>query len=160
SSLDTPAAGQRPSSFVLGPSWETDKFSIRANYVQQSASYLPLLGLFAGDRKGPYTEGHYRPYNWIDLYGSTTVYSNNLEANPDIPTFHSRGYSTGASLTLPFKFNFSGSLSSIGLTQKDSTAGETPSKNRQTNISLSRPIGRHNPRISIIDLALNTNGQQ
>jgi hypothetical protein len=158
-SLDLPIR-QQPLSFVIGPSWETEKFSIKANFVQQSSSYLPLLGIFAGDRKGPYAEGHYRPLKWVDLYGSATAYSNNLEKNPNLPTFRSRSYVTGTSLALPYQFNFSGSVSTVELTERDPSSGDIPSNNRQINVSLGRPIGRHNPRVSMIDLQLTNNGQQ
>ena len=40
------AVDQKPFSVLIGPSWETEKFSIRANYVRQSTSYMPLLGYF------------------------------------------------------------------------------------------------------------------
>jgi hypothetical protein len=159
-SIDSSQARQRPFSFLAGPSWEADKFSFKANYVEQSATYLPLLGIFAGDRKGPYAEGHLRPFTWVDLYGSGTIYSNNLEQNPDLPTFHSKGYSTGASFTLPWKFNLAGSLSTIRLTQHDpSRQADEPSDNRQVNISLGRPVGRHSLRASVIDMKLDTNNQ-
>lgn len=159
-SLEQEAGRQQPFSFLAGPSWETHEFSIKANYVQQSATYLPLLGIFAGDRKGPYAEAHYRPFAWADLYGSATIYSNNLEANPDLPTFHSKGYSTGASFTLPWKFNLGGSLSTIGLVQHDPTKNaDMPSNNRQVNLMLGRPIRRHSLRFSVIDMKLDTNNQ-
>src|SRR5262249_31057298 len=49
-------AGQRRLSFLAGPSWETEKFSILGNYARQSSTYLPLLGYFVGDREGAYAE--------------------------------------------------------------------------------------------------------
>jgi hypothetical protein len=150
--------GQAPFSLLIGPSWETNKFSIRANYVRQSTSYMPLLGYFAGDRKGPYVEGHYRPVGWVELYGSASAYSNNLENNPDLPSFRSSGYSAGASFTLPWRLSAGASLTTLNLTQRDpSQPVALPSNNRQINLNLSRPLGRHNLRFSLIDMKLNTN---
>ena len=97
----TPLTGaEAPFSFLVGPSWETDKFSVRANYVRQSTSYMPLLGYFAGDRKGPYVEGHYRPVGKVELYGPAGAYSNNLENNPALPSFSSTGYTTGEEVAI------------------------------------------------------------
>jgi hypothetical protein len=97
----TPLTGaEAPFSFLVGPSWETDKFSVRANYVRQSTSYMPLLGYFAGDRKGPYVEGHYRPVEKVELYGPAGAYSNNLENNPALPSFSSTGYTTGEEVAI------------------------------------------------------------
>jgi Carboxypeptidase regulatory-like domain len=160
SRLTPSAVPAKPLSFLAGPSWETDHFSFKANYTREGTTYLPLLGIFAGDRKGPYAEGHYRPFKWADLYGTASGYSNNLEGNPDVPTFHSKGYSAGTSLLLPWKFNVSGSLSSIRLTQHDPTLDkDQPSDNRQVNITLGRSLGRHSVRVSVIDLKMSTNNQ-
>jgi hypothetical protein len=150
--------GQQPFSLLIGPSWETDKFSLKANYVRQSTTYLPLLGTFVGDRKGPYVEGHYRPVKKVDLYASTSAYSNNLEGNPDLPSFHSSAYTAGASVLLPWKFNASGSLSTMLLTERvPSQPNASGSNNRQLSFNLSRPIRRHSLRFSMIDMKLNTN---
>jgi hypothetical protein len=150
--------GQRPFSFLIGPSWETSKFSIRANYVRQSTTYMPLLGYFAGDRKGPYVEGHYRPFRRVELYGSASAYSNNLEKNPDVPSFTSSAYTTGASFTLPCKFSVGTSLTSLRLTELDSSHPVAlPSDNSQISLTVSRPLWRHNLRFSLIDMKLNTN---
>ena len=149
---------QQPLSLLVGPSWEGDNFSLKANYVRQSTTYLPLLGTFVGDRKGPYVEGHYRPVERVDIYASASAYSNNLEGNPDLPSFHSSGYTAGASIVLPWKFNASASLTTMRLTEHDpSQPGELPSSNRQLSFNLSRPFRRHSLRFSYIDMKLNTN---
>jgi len=158
SSFARGVGSQRPFSLLVGPSWESNKFSLRANYVQQSMSYLPLLGYFVGDRKGPYVEGHYRPAKRVDFYGSATTYSNNLEDDPVLPTFHSHGYTAGTSLILPWKFDASASLSTLSYNERDPSQPERiTSDNRELNFNLSRPIGRHRPRLSVIDMKLNTN---
>jgi len=152
--------GQKPFSLLFGPSWETDKFSVRANYVRQSTSYMPLLGYFAGDRKGPYVEGHYRPFGRVEFYGSASAYSNNLEKNPDLPSFSSTGYTSGASFTLPWRVSAGGSLTTLRLTEIDpSKPIAQPSNNSQINLTVSRPLWRHNLRFSLIDMKLNTNSQ-
>jgi hypothetical protein len=157
-SLPTTPVSQVPFSLLVGPSWVTDKFSLKANYVRQSTTYLPMLGYFVGDRKGPYMEGHYRPAKRVDLYGSASAYSNNLENNPDLPTFHSSGLTTGASIVLPWKFNASASFSTLDYTVRDpARPGEVTSNNRQVNFNLNRPIKRHSLRLSLIDMKLNTN---
>jgi hypothetical protein len=157
SSFTPSPVGQQPFSLLVGPSWETDKFSLKANYIRQSTTYMPLLGTFVGDRKGPYVEGHYRPIERVDLYASTSAYSNNLERNPDLTTFHSSAYSAGASVALPWKFSASASLSTVDLTLSGPTQpGEGPSNNRQTNFNLGRAIRRHSLRFSLIDMKLNT----
>jgi hypothetical protein len=151
---------QVPFLLLIGPSWEADKFSVRANYVRQSTSYMPLLGYFAGDRKGPYIEGHYRPVGRVELYGSASAYSNNLENNPILPSFSSTGYTTGASFTLPWKLSAGTSLTSLRLTERDpSQPVALPSNNSQINLTVSRPLWRHNLRFSLIDMKLNANSQ-
>jgi uncharacterized membrane protein YgcG len=158
SSFTPSPVGQQPFSLLIGPSWETDKFSLEANYIRQSTTYLPLLGTFVGDRKGPYVEGHYRPIKRVDFYGSASAYSNNLEGNPELPTFHSSGYSAGASIVLPWKFDAGASLSTSRLTEPGSSQpGESPSNNCQMSFNLSRPIRHHSLRFSLIDMKLNTN---
>lgn len=157
----TPSAGSsQPFSLLVGPSWQTKKFSINANYVRQSTTYMPLLGYFAGDRQGPYVDGHYRPFGRLEVYGSASAYSNNLEKNPDVPSFSSSGYSAGASLTLPWRFSTSASLTSLHLTEVDpSQPGVLPSNNSQISFTVSRPLWRHNLRFSLIDMNLNANSQ-
>jgi hypothetical protein len=149
---------QKPLWYLFGPSWETSKFSLRANYVRESTTYMPMLGYFAGDRKGPYAEGHYRPVSRVDLYGSVSAYSNNLEKNPNVPSFSSSGYTTGGSVTLPWKFSAGSSLTSLRLTEVEpSQPVPQPSNNRQINVNLGRPIKRHSLRFSLIDMKLNVN---
>ncbi|HLJ14028.1 MAG TPA: hypothetical protein VKV15_05985 [Bryobacteraceae bacterium] len=148
---------QKPVSFLAGWSWETEKFSLRANYVSQSVSYLPVLGYFSGDRRGPFIEGHYAFNPKIDLYASASLYSNNLEQNSSLPTFHSSGVSAGGSFVLPWKLNAAASVSTLGLRTLNPGAAETTSDNLQVNLNVSRAFGRHNLRFSEIEMNLNTN---
>lgn len=158
SSFTPTSVGQEPISLLVGPDWETNKFTIRANYALQSTTYLPLLGTFVGDRKGPFVEGHYRPNKRVDFYGSASEYSNNLEHNPQLPTFQSWGETSGASILLPWKLTANASLSTLRLTTRDPAAfGPSTSGNRQLNMTFTRPMRRHNFRLSFIDMNLNTN---
>jgi hypothetical protein len=158
SSFTLSPVGEEPISLLIGPAWETDKFSIRANYALQSTTYLPMLGTFVGDREGPYVESHYRPVKRVDLYGSASEYSNNLEHNSQLPTYHSSGETFGASFVLPWKLSANSSLSMLHLTTLDpALPGESISNNRQLNLTLTRPLGRHNLRLSYIDMDLNSN---
>jgi len=103
-------------------------------------------------------EGHYRPVKRVDIYASASAYSNNLEGNPDLPSFHSSAYTAGTSVVLPWKFNASASLSTMRLTERDpSQPGELASNNRQLSFNLSRPLRHHSLRFSLIDMKLNTN---
>jgi hypothetical protein len=150
-------ATQEPVSFFAGSSWETDRFSLRANYVLQSVSYLPLLGYFSGDRRGPFVEGRYRVTPNIELYGSGSAYSNNLEHNSLLPTFHSSGFSGGGSFILPWKLNASASISTLQLATMNPQQAASASSNRQINLDVNRGFGRHNLRFSHIDLNLDSN---
>ena len=149
---------QVPLSFLVGPSWDTDRFTVKANYIRESTTFLPLLGYFVGDRKGPYAEGRYRVTKNLEFYGSGSRYSNNLEKNPNVPSFESSGYTGGSSFLLPWKVSGSASLSTLDYTQRQSwRSGETASNNRQLNVNLNRPVRRHSLRLSLIDMSLNTN---
>jgi len=156
-SFTSSPVAQEPVSFFAGSSWETDKFSLRANYVFQSASYLPLLGYFSGDRRGPFVEGHYRVTPNIELYGSGSAYSNNLEHNSLLPMFHSSGISGGGSFILPWKLNASASISTLHLTTLNPQQTASSSDNRQINLDVSRGFRRHTLRFSHIDMKLNSN---
>lgn len=141
---DAAGATRRPLSYVLGPAWETPKLAIRVNYTYQSTLYLPLLGFYVGDRRGPFAEARYRPWKLLEVYGSASRYSNNLENDPNVTTMQSTGSSLGASLTLPWKFNASGQLSTIHLTGSIPTTGALiDSNNRQLSATLSRPVRGH-----------------
>ncbi|MBI3665747.1 MAG: hypothetical protein HY236_05885, partial [Acidobacteria bacterium] len=80
---------ETPLSSFLGAVWESSTLLIRANYAYQGASYLPVVGYFLGDRRGPFGEVRYRPFRRLDLFGSSSRYTNNLENDPRLPTFRS-----------------------------------------------------------------------
>ncbi len=144
-----------PFSILFGPAWEATRLSVRANYAYQKASYLPALGYFAGDRRGPFAEVRYRPFARLEVSGSASRYRNNLEQSAEIPTFQSTGYSAGVSLKLPWRFTSTTQLSWFHLLAR-TTEAESPrdSNNRQLVVTLARPVRRHNLRFSFRDLRL------
>ena len=149
---------QEPLSLLLGPAWDSDKVSFRVNYALQSTTYLPTLGTFVGDRKGPYVEAHYHVVKRVEFYGSASDYSNNLEHNPQLPTYHSWGESSGVSFILPWKFDANASLSTLRLTTlTPGLPGESLSNNHQLNLNVTRPLRRHSLRFSYIGMDLNSN---
>jgi len=149
----------KPMSLTGGAVYDTPMFTARANYTSQSAAYLPIAGQFAGDRQGPFGELRYRPFKALEVYASASKYRNNIEDSSDVITYHSIGYSAGTSLTLPWKFSVSGSLTILDYTSNEPGMTED-SKNRQLSFTLARPIGRHNLRITVRDLELNASAPQ
>ncbi len=89
-----------PLSFTGGPLLETRPITVRGNYVYQTASYLPLLGYYLGDRRGSFGEVRVRPVSRLELYGSASDYRNNIAGNALRPTFRSTAKSVGISLQL------------------------------------------------------------
>lgn len=150
-----------PVSTVIGPVWESSRFSIRANYVYLTSAYFPMVGYFGGDRKGPYVEGHYRPTDRIDLFASANQYANNLDGSQSVDTFNSYGWSGGVSLQLPRQFSANAQLSLLNLTTRSaSDHSNTSSNNRFLNLSVSRPFRRHNLRLALLDLQLDSDAQR
>ena len=145
-------------SLLTGPSWESDKFTLRGNYVSQPASYFPVLGFFAGDRRGLFVDGRYRLNTRLEVTASANDSRNNLSQDAAIPTFHSRSYSVGGSALLPSRFAVNYSLSIIDLTSSAySQEPQFTSDNRQFIFSVNRPTRGHGLRFTYMDLALNVN---
>ena len=157
----TTVTNSAPFSTLGGVSYDSPKFTFRTNYSRQSASYLPLLAYFLGDRKGPYTEARYRPFRRFEFFASTLSTSNNLERNTAAQDFKTKSSSVGMSLVLPWKFGFSAQLTSLRFSVRLPGPGQEfrPSNNRQTTYSLNRPVRRHNLRVAARDLRLDLNGQ-
>jgi len=150
-------AGGISVSWLTGAVWESRMLLARANYVSQTASYLPLYGYFLGDRRGPFGEIRFRPWKRMELSGSASRYENNLERRADALTARSTSMTAGAAFALPFRFNLSGQASAVRYSSsRPAEAGWFDSDNRQLTTSLSRPIRRHTPRISFRELDLNT----
>jgi hypothetical protein len=154
-----------PASALFGPAWESDKLTLRSNYTYQTASYFPLLGYFAGDRKGAFAEGRYRLTRRLEFSASANHYSNNLANDPAVADYRSSGYSAGASLTLPWMLSASANVSIIQFlslppaSQVGTLGGGQPddSTDRQIILSLNRTFYRHNLRFSYMNMKLDSN---
>ena len=151
----TQVAAQRGSlSTLVGAAYESTILTIRANYMSQTRTYLPLAGYFAGDRRGPYGEARLRPFRRLEVFGSASRYSNNLNQDPALPTLTSNSFSAGTSLSLPWRTTVNAQLSDISLQSR--IFGEDlrqTTKNRQTQFGLSRPIRSHSLRVSYRDMS-------
>jgi hypothetical protein len=147
-----------PLSWVSGLVWDGPKLTIRANYGSQSTSYLPVLGYYAGDRRGPFAEAHYKLFKGLDVYGSGMQSRNNLENNPAVPTLTLTGVSGGASAALPWHMSLGGEFSSYNILTANPPAlgGDQLSKNSQYSASLSKAIAHHSFALSLRELDLNS----
>jgi hypothetical protein len=157
-SVAFPNARHSPFSFAAGPVWKTRKLIIKANYIRESASYLPIAGYFLGDRAGPYLEATYKPIDGVELFGSASQYRNNIDNSPDLSTFRSSATSAGASFTLPYRFSLSGQVSTIDFSVQQPDTPLSISHNRQIIATLGRPIRNHNLLLSYRDLDIETDG--
>ncbi|HUQ94021.1 MAG TPA: hypothetical protein VM120_20240 [Bryobacteraceae bacterium] len=138
-----------PVSFTTGPLLETNRFTLKANYLYQTDSFLPLLGYYLGDRRGPFGEVKLRPHSRMELYASVSDYINNVARDPRTATIRSTGKTAGASLTLPARFSLSGQLSEITLGTRESDADPWQrAKSNQLQVTLARPIQRHSLRLA------------
>ena len=158
-SVAFPNARRSPFSFTVGPVWKSRKLTIKANYIRESASYLPVAGYFLGDRTGPYVEAEYKPIDAIELFGSASQYRNNIDNSADLPTFRSHSTSAGASFALPYRFSLSGQLSTIDFSVQQPDAALSISHNQQIIATLGRPIRNHNLLLSYRDLNITTDGK-
>ena len=141
-------------SSLVGAAYESPMLTIRANYMSQTRTYLPLAGYFAGDRRGPYGEARLRPFRRLEVFGSASRYSNNLNQDPTLPTLSSNSLSAGTSLSLPWKTTVNAQLSDISLQSRISGDDfRQTTKNRQTQFGLSRPVRSHSLRVSYRDMS-------
>ncbi|MCX7603891.1 MAG: hypothetical protein N2036_07435 [Bryobacteraceae bacterium] len=146
-------------SATLSAEWEGTRFGLRANYVRQAASLLPLAGYFVGDRAGPQAEGRYLLSRRITLFGNAAATSSNLDRNPSLPSLRSTTLSAGGTTELPGRFLLMATLSSIRL--RSAAAPSAPretSSNRLAVVSLMRPVGRHSLRFGFRELLVRAPG--
>jgi hypothetical protein len=158
-SVAFPNARRSPFSFTAGPVWKTRKVTVKANYIRESASYLPVAGYFLGDRAGPYVEAAYQPIEAIELFGSVSQYRNNIDNSADLPTYRSNSTSAGVSFALPYRFSLSGQLSTINYSVQQPDVGLSTSHNQQIIGTLGRPLRNHNLLLSYRDLDITTDGK-
>lgn len=149
----------QPFSYTFGPVWDSPRLTVRANYIQQTASYLPVAGYFLGDRKGPFGEIRYRPWKAVNAFASTGMYRNNLSNDSRQASFQSSSLSAGGSILLPFKISASSQISWVDfkVTEPGSDAF-LPSHNRQMVSTVGRPIRTHNVHVSLRDLTTDAFG--
>jgi hypothetical protein len=146
----TPGTQQGRYSTTTGPLLETERITVRANYLYQTDSYLPLLGYYLGDRRGPYAEVKLRPFSRMEFYGSASDYSNNVSRHPDQTTIRSKASTAGVSFQLPARFSFSGQFSTIKLAsrEKDNAPWETATS-EQVQLTLAKQVQRHSLRFAV-----------
>jgi hypothetical protein len=135
-------------SALAGLAFESKAFSLRANFIRQTNLYLPVLGYFLGDRRGPFLEARWRPFKAIEISGSAGHYTNNLENDPRLSTYVSASVMGGVSVTLPWKLSVNTQLTNVRFTSRMAALGESSSSsNRQLIAAVSRPFGKHNFRL-------------
>ena len=156
------AEGSRPegsgerlvTSALAGFAWDSAAFTLKANYAYQGAFYFPLAGYFAGDRRGPFAETHYRPWKRLDLYASASQYRNNLEHDFSLPVLTSSSASVGVSAVLPDKVSFTGQVSTMRFSDQSPGQNDLTSNDRQISVALSRGIGRHTLQLNWREIRL------
>jgi hypothetical protein len=145
---------QSPLSGAAGAIWESPLLTLKADYVYQTISYLPLTGYFLGDRRGPYGEVRYKPIKRLELNASVGHFVNNLERDPLRPEIQTDSSSVVATLSLPAKVIASAQATYTGMLI--GFAGSPPSYmgNRLLTASLTRPLKNHNLRFSLRQMRL------
>lgn len=134
-------------STTLSVEYERARFDVRANYVRQANSLLPLAGYFVGDRSGPFAEFRYSLAKRITLFGNGARASNNLDRAPQFQSMQSRTLSGGGSVEMPGRILLIGNVSSIRLsTASPGAPAPLVSGNRLSMFSAMRTIGRHSLR--------------
>jgi hypothetical protein len=152
-----PGLHKAPLSTVTGPVFDTNTLTVRANYTLQNSSYMPLLGYYIGDRKGPFAEIRFRPIHRVEFYASASQYENNVVHDPKVPSFQSVSESAGASFELPARVYLNGQATLIDLSSRpDAATAWSRSKNQQQSVTISRSFARHNVRLSARDFRLNS----
>lgn len=146
--VERTSAASSAISLLTGPALQTSWATVKADYVHQGVTYLPVVGYYLGDRRGPHAEAFLSLWRF-DVSGSWGQLRNNIEKNLAAPTFFSRQSSAGVSIRLPLRFALSSGLSQFTLESRDSGAAVKRSRNLQMNISLSRAIFNHSLRTTL-----------
>lgn len=146
SRVERPPDGQGPRpefSIATGAALQTARVAARANYFNQGAGYLPLLGYYLGDRRGVNLDGAWY-LGRLSLSGNWTQARNNREHNPAVPDYFSRQGGGGFQVRLPATFFVSGSVSRLHFESRSAESGLINNDNRQFQITVSRSLYRHN----------------
>ena len=155
-----PIAGgpSQPLSMTTGLAWESERWTASASYARQSTSYLPAMGLYLGDREGPFSEISYRLLKRFSVRASASKSRNNLERNPRHPTFSSRTGSAGASLDLPAGIHLSAQFTDMDFMSDSEESGRRQTDNQQLVFTAVQTLGRNSARLSFQDLKLDQRG--
>ena len=155
-----PIAGgpNQPLSLTTGLAWESERWTASASYARQSTSYLPAMGLYLGDREGPFSEISYRLFKRFSIRASVSKSRNNLERNPRHPTFSSRTSGAGASLDLPAGIHLSAQFTDMDFTSDSKESGRRQTDNQQLVFTAVHTLGRNSARLSFHDLKLDQRG--
>ncbi len=141
--LSPSVARRSPLSMVFGPALHTTRFSLKANYTNQGTGYLPVLGYYVGDRRGPTVEGLLR-LGPVTLFGNWIQARNNREHDISATDFDSRQASGGFQVRLPSNLMVNASVSKIHLESRSAETGFQISDNRQLQLMVAKPLARHN----------------
>ncbi len=139
--------------FSAAASFEKTRWQLHASFVSQPASFLPLAGYFAGDRRGPYAEFHYQIARRLGVFTSASSMRNNIEDRPDRATMRSSMASGGLTAELPFRLSLMGNVSSIYLNSLQPGEPEWKrSSSRMSTLMLSRGFHKYSIRSSLRDI--------
>ena len=140
-----------PFSGAAGTEWNpSSRLSLRASYASQSLSYFPVYAYFLGDRRGPFAEIRYRVSKRVELSGTTTDTSNNLEHDPNRVNVRNTASSVTGSFTLPRKVAASVQLAENQLSiLPPGVTGPILIGNRQISANVTRTVRSHNLRLTV-----------
>ncbi len=139
-------------SYLFGPAWESPRLTVRVNYANLARTYLPLIGYWVGDRKGPFGEFQLRPFRRFQIFGSASRYETASRTEGKLPFLRSEAQSAGFYVDMPLKVNLSTQVSSSSFESSDPLRGDAQrSTNRQWSATLSRRIGPDTIRVSARD---------
>jgi hypothetical protein len=153
--MQTAPAPRGPFSATAGAEWNSPRFSLRTSYTSQSLSYFPVYAYFLGDRRGPFAEIRYRLSKRLEVSGTTTDTTNNLEHDPSRVDVHNTASSVTGSLTLPWKVGASVQLAENRLAILPPGVTEPILiGNRQLSANVMRTFGTHSLRLTVRETRL------
>ena len=138
----------KPLSMTIGVDWQAKRWTANASYARQSTSYLPAMGLFLGDREGPFGAISYEILEGFSVRSSASVTRNNLERDSSNPMFLSRTGNVGASLALPAGFHLSAQMTDMYFMSETEESGRTQTDNQQLIFTAVHTLGRNRTRLS------------
>jgi hypothetical protein len=136
-----------PLSFSTGIAWESPRLMLKANYVYQGLSYLPLAGYFLGDRRGPYAEFRYKASKRLEVLGNTSHYINNPERDTARPLIENDATTIGATVNMPAKLTAGLQMITVGTSFAFGGSPPNYTGNRIVAASLVRPLKQHSVKL-------------